>query len=93
MSNKTGLKENQSMDVSEADQLPVKQIDKEGKENIANSEVAKKKKKKHISSALVAASLGRSAVDRMKAHTLRDISGSSGLLNSGPFVSYENEEY
>ena len=92
MSNKTELKENQNMDVSEADQLPVKQIDKEGKENIANSEVAEKKKKKHISSALVAASLGRSAVDRMKAHTSRDISGSSGLLNSGPFVSYENEE-
>ena len=35
MSNKTELKENQNMDVSEADQLPVKQIDKEGKENIA----------------------------------------------------------
>jgi hypothetical protein len=92
MSNKTGLKENQSMDVSEADQLPEKLIDKEGKENTANSEVAKKKKKKHISSALVAASLGRSAVDRMKPHASRDISGSSGLLNSGPFVSYENEE-
>ena len=92
MSNKTELKENQNIDVSEANQLPEKQIDKEGKENIANSEVTKKKKKKHISSALVAASLGRSAVDRMKPHTSRDISGSSGLLNSGPFVSYENEE-
>ena len=91
MSNKTELKENQNMDVSEANQLPAKQIDK-GKENIAKSEVTKKKKKKHISSALVAASLGRSAVDRMKPHASRDISGSSGLLNSGPFVSYENEE-
>ena len=92
MSNKTELKENQNVDISEADQVPVKQIDKEGNENITNSEVAKKKKKKHISSALAAASLGRSAVDHMKAHTSRDISGSSGLLNSGPFVSYENEE-
>jgi len=91
MSNKTELKENSDLDVTEANKVPVKQIDKDGKENIADGETTEKKKKKHVS-ALVAASLGRSAVDHMKPHSSRDVSGSNGLLNSGPFVSYENEE-
>ena len=50
------------------------------------------KKQKKNSSALIAASKGRSAVDSVKSSSNRDVRGSSGLSNTGPFVSYENKE-
>jgi hypothetical protein len=48
------------------------------------------KKNPKGSSALVAASKGRSAVDSVKATSNKDVRGSSGLANTGPFVSYED---
>jgi len=60
----------------------VTQIDNEA------SKVSKKTSKK--SSALLAASKGRSAVDNVKATSGKDVRGSSGLANTGPFVSYED---
>ncbi|HEV8079366.1 MAG TPA: hypothetical protein VGP43_01540 [Chitinophagaceae bacterium] len=60
----------------------VTQIDKKGNQSI------KKTSKK--SSALLAASKGRSAVDNVKAASGKDVRGSSGLANTGPFVSYED---
>ena len=44
------------------------------------------------SSALKAADKGRSAVDNAKHSAASDIKGSSNLSNTGPNVSYENEE-
>lgn len=62
------------------------------KENLNVTEESKPaiKKRKHVS-ALVAAAMGRSALDHAKAHSHRDVTGTSGLSNTGPFVSYENE--
>ncbi len=60
----------------------VTQTDKKGNQSI------KKTSKK--SSALLAASKGRSAVDQVKARSGEDVRGSSGLINTGPFVSYED---
>ncbi len=60
----------------------VTQIDKKDNQSI------KKTSKK--SSALLAASKGRSAVDNVKANSGKDVRGSSGLANTGPFVSYED---
>ncbi len=48
------------------------------------------KKTPKKSSALLAASKGRSAVDSVKAASGKDVRGSSGLANTGPFVSYED---
>ncbi len=61
---------------------PVTQIDKKAGES------TKKTSKK--SSALLAASKGSSAVDNVKASSGKDVRGSSGLTNTGPFVSYED---
>lgn len=44
------------------------------------------------SSALAAASKGRSAVDAAKHDSNTDVRGSSGLANTGPFVSYNDGE-
>lgn len=41
------------------------------------------------SSALLAASRGRSAVDAVNAHSSRDVRGSSGLANTGTIISYD----
>lgn len=62
--------------------------------NITPDKVAEKKQKKlpGKSSALVAASFGRSAVDHVKASSRGDMSGSSGLANTGPDTSYSNED-
>ncbi len=50
-----------------------------------------KKKKKH-SSALLAASMGRSAVDWVHAHSSNTIRGRSGLANTGTIITYEADE-
>ena len=61
---------------------PVTQIEK--KENQSTKKTSKK------SSALLAASKGGSAVDNVKAASGKNVRGSSGLANTGPFVSYED---
>ena len=50
------------------------------------------KKTKKKSSALVAASKGRSAVNSAMANSSMDVRGSNGLANTGPVTSYENED-
>jgi hypothetical protein len=69
------------------------QKDKKDKKNITPGKIAEKKGEKSPkkSSALLAASKGRSAVDQVKARSGGDVRGSSGLTNTGPFVSYDNE--
>ncbi|KIC89991.1 hypothetical protein [Flavihumibacter sp. ZG627] len=47
--------------------------------------------KKKRNSALAAAARGESAVNHFRAHSRRDVQGSSGLSNTGPFVSYDRE--
>ena len=49
--------------------------------------VGKKPGKK--SSALLAASKARSAVDGVGAHSSKDVRGSSGLANTGTIISYD----
>jgi hypothetical protein len=49
-----------------------------------------KKKKKH-SSALLAASMGRSAMDRVRGHSSTDTRGTSGLANTGTIITYEED--
>ncbi len=62
------------------------------KKNITPGKIAEKKGEKSPkkSSALLAASKGHSAVDNVKAASGKDVRGSSGLTNTGPFVSYED---
>lgn len=66
-------------------------IDKKETGNIVPEKVAEKKGKKPLkkSSALVAASMGRSAVDAVDAHSSKDVRGSSGLANTGTIISYD----
>ncbi len=69
----------------------VNPIDKNDEKNIMPEKVAEKKQKKPSkkSSALLAASLGRSAVDAVKANSSKDVRGSSGLANTGTIISYD----
>lgn len=63
--------------------------EKDGK-NVSPDKNAKKKSGAKKSSAVTAATMGRSAVDHMKPDASRDVRGSSGIANTGPFVSYED---
>ncbi len=65
--------------------------DKKDTKDIMPEKIAGKKQKKPSkkSSALLAASLGRSAVDAVKPHSSKDVRGSSGLANTGTIISYD----
>jgi len=84
MSNKTALKDNLKSEKIKSNKPVVK---------ITPDKVGEKKQKKlpGKSSALVAAPLGRSAVDHVKAGSRGEMSGFSGLANTGPNTSYSNE--
>ncbi len=84
MANKTVLKE----DSTKESKPTVNQVNKK---DIAPDEVPVKKQKtpKKKSSALVAASMGGSALDAVKAHSSKDVRGSSGLANTGTIISYD----
>ena len=84
MSNKTVLKENLKPEITKAAKPDVNQKDKK---NTAPDKKQNKTIKK--SSALLAASKGRSAIDAVKAHSSRDVRGSSGLANTGTIISYD----
>ena len=66
-------------------------IDKKDTKKTMSEKVAEKKQKKPLkkSSALIAASIGRSAVDTVNAHSSKDVRGSSGLANTGTIISYD----
>ncbi|MEO7485713.1 MAG: hypothetical protein ABIU77_01375 [Ferruginibacter sp.] len=61
------------------------------KDDITKSEPVKKKGGKLIkkSTGIVASSVGRSAVDIVKARSSKDVRGSSGLANTGTIISYD----
>ena len=61
------------------------------KENPDRKKEAIKKNKKH-SSALYAASMGRSAMDSVQPHSSSTIRGTSGLANTGTIITYEADE-
>lgn len=86
MANKTELQKNGVNKIKPG----VNPIDKKDTKNIAPEKVAEKKQKKPSkkSSALVAASMGRNAVDAVDAHSSKDVRGSSGLANTGTIISY-----
>ena len=57
-----------------------------------NDSANKKVKPLKKSSALKAASMGRSAVNAVKGSSSSDVNGSSGLSNTGPVVSYDEKD-
>ena len=84
MSNKTALKK----EVTSTPGANV--IDKSKKEDLASGKGLKKiKKPLKKSSVSQIDSVERSAVDVVKAHSSRDVRGSSGLANTGTIISYE----
>lgn len=87
MTNKTVIQKN-SINKIKSGTNP---IDKKDTKIIMPEKVTEKKQKKPLkkSSALLAASMGRSAVDAVDAHSSRDVKGSSGLADTGPVTSYE----
>ena len=58
-----------------------------GKERLSKSGKTKKK-----SSAIAASQRGSSAVDNAKHSSKSDVSGNSGLTNSGPHVNYDEDK-
>ena len=64
-------------------------IDKKDTGNVMLEKPAEKKQRKRIkkSSALIAASMARSAVDAVDARSSKDVRGSSGLANTGTIIS------
>lgn len=66
-------------------------IDKKDTRNIMPEKVVEKKHRKRMkeSSALLAASMGRSAVDAVDAHSSKAVRGASGLANTGTIISYD----
>jgi hypothetical protein len=65
--------------------------DKKIKGNAIPQKVAEEQQKKPLkkSSALIAASMARSAVDAVNANSSKDVRGSSGLANTGTIISYD----
>ncbi|MEO7531021.1 MAG: hypothetical protein ABIS69_06405 [Sediminibacterium sp.] len=62
------------------------------KKDAVNKSKSPEKKQKNPakkSSGFVASSIGRSAVDAVKAHSSKDVRGSSGLANTGTIISYD----
>ncbi|MEO8772676.1 MAG: hypothetical protein ABI402_21450 [Ferruginibacter sp.] len=57
--------------------------------NKSKSTENKQKNPAKKSSGFVAAAVGRSAVDAVKANSSKDVRGSSGLANTGTIISYE----
>ncbi len=69
----------------------VNAIDKKDTKNTLPEKSAEKKQKKPVkkSSALLAASKGRSTIDAVDAHSSKDVRGSSGLANTGTIINYD----
>ncbi len=66
-------------------------IDKKDTRNLMPEKPTQKKQRKRMkkSSALLAASMGRSAVDAVDARSSKEVRGSSGLTNTGTIISYD----
>ena len=84
MANKTVLKKGSTKESKPS-------VDQVKKQNIAPVKIADKKQKipTKKSSGIVAAAVGRSAVDAVKGNSSRDVRGSSGLANTGTIISYD----
>jgi hypothetical protein len=80
-----------------SDKIESKENAMSAKPSTAKPTVGESGETKHMKSgrgysALVAASMGRSATGAVRAHALDDISGSSdGTANTGIIVNYEDE--
>ncbi len=66
-------------------------VDKKVTGNLMPEKVTEKKQKRPLkkSSALLAASMGRSAIGGVDVHSSKDVRGSSGLANTGTIISYD----
>jgi hypothetical protein len=87
MSNKITLQED-NMDKNKS---VVNQTGEKGQGTSIPGKVSEKKQKKPVkkSHGVVPSSIGESAVDAVKAHSSRDVRGSSGLANTGTIISYD----
>jgi hypothetical protein len=87
MANKTVLKKDSVNKMKPA----IDPIDNKVTGTSLPEKLAEKKQKKPLkkTSALVAASMGRSAFDAVDAHSSKDVRGSSGLANTGTIISYD----
>jgi hypothetical protein len=87
MKNKTALQK----DDTDKMKPGITSIEKKDTGNILPEKVAEKKQRKRVkkSSALLAASMGRSTVDAVEPHSSKDLRGSSGLANTGTIISYD----
>lgn len=81
---------NQKKEDFKVSKSAAKQTDKKDIENTTPNKLPKKSEKSSHTS--LAASKQHSAVDHVKPRSNKDVRGSSGLTNTGPFVSYENED-
>jgi hypothetical protein len=84
MANKTVLKKDSTNESNPG-------VNQVNKKSIEPNKVDDKKQKKPIkkSSGIVTGAVGRSAVNRVKANSSRDVRGSSGLANTGTIISYD----
>ena len=87
MTNKTAVQK----DKMDKNKSVVTQTGKEDKRKNVTEKIAEKKGKRPSkgSSAILAASMGRSAVDAVLPHSSRDVRGSSGLADTGTVISYD----
>ena len=87
MGNKTVLK----MDDTGKMTPGIISIDKKDTGNLMPEKPSEKKQRKRMkkSSALLAASMERSAVDAVEPYSSKEIRGSSGLANTGTIISYD----
>lgn len=60
------------------------------KEQAVHQKEEGKRKRRYVS-ALLAASMGRSAVDHARPHVITDVSGTSGLINTGTVITYKED--
>lgn len=78
----------QKLITQEKDRKEVKSSESKSIDQIVQQREEGKRKRRRVS-ALLAASMGRSAMDHVRSHVTTDISGKSGLANTGTVITYE----
>jgi len=84
----TGI--HQKLIAQEKNRKEVNADESKDKDQIVQQREEGKRKRRHVS-ALLAASMGRSAMDHMRSHITRDVDGTSGLINTGTVITYKED--
>lgn len=80
----------QKLIAQEKNRKEVNADESKDKDQIFQQREEGKRKRRHVS-ALLAASMGRSAMDHMRSHVTRDVDGTSGLINTGTVITYKED--